>query len=91
MRKQSVHAGLSLWWIEDELRFSVLLQHGVVMIYDHRAVGVPIGRGADPKNSVVKPKRESRYGGNAQNYGKKDSSQPHSEVGGRCRRHAARL
>ncbi len=91
VRKQRTHAGLRLRWIEDELGLPILLQNGIVMIHRYRAVGVPIGRGADSEDCIVEAKGKSCRRGNAQNYGKKDSPQSNFEVGGRCRRHAGRL
>lgn len=53
MRKQGVDAGLGLGRIEDELRFTVLLQNGIVMVHGYRTVGGSAGAGAKAEDGVV--------------------------------------
>jgi hypothetical protein len=91
MRKQGVHAGLSLRRIEDELCLSVLLQHGVVMVDRHRSVRIPAGGRADPKNCVIQPVRESGGPDHHKNCANENLSQPHSQVRDRGLSHEARL
>ena len=78
MGKQRVHASLSLWWIEDELRLSVLLQHSVIVIHSHRAVRVPMSRHPDPKDGVVQTIRQYGAPNHDKNHNDEDSSEPHS-------------
>jgi hypothetical protein len=91
MGKQSVHASLRLRRIKNELSFSVLLKHRVVVIYCHRTIGTAVGRSPNPKNSVVQTIRYSRHPNYSHNQRDEDSSQPRSEVWGRRRSHDARL
>ena len=63
--KQRVDAGFGLGWIENELRFSILLQHRVVVIHHNRSVGIPVRRDADPKHDKVRPVCDQRYRSNS--------------------------
>jgi hypothetical protein len=91
VREKSIHASLGLWRIKDELCFSVFLQHGVVMIYRHRAVSVAIGGGANTKNDVVQTIRKNRGADYDKNRGEQDSSQPRPEAERRCVNHDAKI
>ena len=53
VREQRVHAGFSLWRIEDELRLSVLLKNGVVVVHCDRSVSVVVRRCANPEDRKV--------------------------------------
>ena len=60
VRKQSVHASLSLRRVKDQLSLTVLLQDGVVVIHRYRAVGVAIRYRPDLEHGVVQTIRQSR-------------------------------
>ena|SRR5437879_8015146 len=51
--KQRVDAGLDLWRIEDELRFAILLRHGVVAGNRDLSVGLAIRGEAVAEHSIV--------------------------------------
>ncbi len=59
MGKQRVHASLRPRRIKNELRLSILLQHGIVMIHGHRSVRVPVGRRPHPQSGIVQTIRQS--------------------------------
>jgi len=68
-----MHTSLSLRRVENELRLSVLLQHGVVMIYGDRSVSIPVGRGQDPKDRIVQAIRQYDRPNHGKNRGNEDS------------------
>lgn len=90
MRIESVHAGLRRRRIKDELRLSILLQHGVVMTDDNGSVGIPVRSDAEAEQSEVDAKRKDRGAKDADNQAQKDFSKPLPEFR-RSRRHEARL
>jgi hypothetical protein len=48
-----MYASLILGRVKDELRLSVFLKHGVIMIYSHRAIGVPVGGRPNFENAII--------------------------------------
>jgi hypothetical protein len=73
VRKQSVHTSLSLRRVENKLGLSVLLEHGVVMIYGDRSVSIPVDRGSDSKNRKVQAIRQYGRPKHGKNRGDEDS------------------
>jgi hypothetical protein len=87
--KESVHAGLWLRRIEDELSLSVLLEDCVVMVHRDRSEGISIGGNPDAKNREVESECENGRSQDEQKDPKKDSPESLAKFLSRDRCHEA--
>ena len=85
-----MHAGLRRRRIKDELRFPVLLLHGVGMTHHDRAVGIAVSGHSQAEQTEVDSECQNRRPQHADNRTHKDSSEPLPEFA-RCQHHEARL
>lgn len=91
MREQSIDAGLRRWRIEDELRLPVLLEHSVVVTHHDRAIGIPTGSQANPKDSEVHAKGQNSGCRTNENRPENDPPDPLPKLLDRELTHEARL
>jgi hypothetical protein len=89
--KKSVHAGLWLGRIEDQLSFPVLLEDCIVMIHCDRSVGIAAGSEPDAKNCEVDSECKDGRSQDGKKYPEEDSTETFAKFMGRVRCHEARL
>jgi len=88
MRKQRVHASLRRRRVEDELRLSILLLHGVVMTHHDRAIRIALSSHPQTEQAEVDSERHNGRAQHEDNRAQKDSPEPLPEFGS-CQRHGA--
>lgn len=76
VREHGIHTGFGSGRIENELRLSVLLQHGVVAAHRHRSVWVAVRGYTYPKNTKVHPEAKNSEPQYAKQDGQEDAPQP---------------
>jgi hypothetical protein len=91
VRKCSVDARLGLWRIENQIRFAILLQNGVVVIDRYRAVRSAVGDDTNVEHGEIQGVDQGRRPKNCEQHGDEESSNPLPEGWRRSLIHEARL
>ena len=75
-----MYTSLGCGRVENELDFSTLLLHGVIVIHGHNSVRIPVGRHPHAEKGVVGAKGECPRTDQRQNGSEEGSFQTHSKV-----------
>ena len=91
MRKQSVHASLRGWRLEDELCLPILLRNRVIVTDDYRTIRISRFGQPDPKYYEINSIGENYHGYSAHDSPEQYAPYPAPKIVNRERRHEARL
>jgi hypothetical protein len=91
LRKQSVHASLRGWRLEDELCLPILLRNRVIVTDNYRTIRIPSFRQADPKYYKIHPVGQNCHAYCAHDSPQQYATHPAPKIVNCERRHEARL